>query len=78
MPFGPSNGPVTFINFNHDGDSQWKAIAQQSGLLIDNDTNTKNIISDILSWAKLLDEALLYNKCQLRFCQSYQLSLSLL
>jgi len=27
MPFGPSNGPATFINFIHDVKSQWKALA---------------------------------------------------
>jgi hypothetical protein len=30
MPFGPTNGPARFINFIHDVDSQWKALAQQS------------------------------------------------
>ena len=34
MPFGPTNGPATFINFIHDVDSQWKALAQQSGFII--------------------------------------------
>jgi hypothetical protein len=28
MPFGPTNGPATFINFIHDVDSQWKALAK--------------------------------------------------
>jgi hypothetical protein len=27
MPFGPTNSPVTFINFIYDVDSQWKALA---------------------------------------------------
>jgi hypothetical protein len=77
MPFGPTNGPATFINFIHDIKSQWKALAQQSGLLINCNMNTKIIVGDIFSWAKLLNEALLYIKCQLRVCQSYLLSLSL-
>jgi hypothetical protein len=82
----PSNGhtrscplghrPETFINFIHGVDSLWKALAQQSGLLIDDNRNTKIIVKDIFSWAKLLKEALLaYTNCQSCDCQSYQLSL---
>jgi hypothetical protein len=26
MPFGPTNGPATFVNFIHDMDSQWKRL----------------------------------------------------
>jgi hypothetical protein len=76
MPFGPTNGPTTFINFIHDVNSQWNALAQKSGMVINDDTNTKNIVDNIFSWAKLLDVALLYIKCHLHVCQSYQLSLS--
>jgi hypothetical protein len=77
MPFRPTNGPAMFINFIHDVNSQWKALAQQSGLIIDEDSNTKVIVDDIFSWGKSLHQALLYMECQLRVCQSYQLSLSL-
>jgi hypothetical protein len=45
MPFGPMNGPATFINFIHDIDSQWKALAQQSGLVIDDNMNMKIIVT---------------------------------
>jgi hypothetical protein len=77
MPFGPTNGLATFINFIHDVDSQWKALAQQSGLVINDNTNTKIIVDDIFSWSDLLEKALLYMECQLHVCQAYQLSLSL-
>jgi hypothetical protein len=77
MLFGPTNGPATFITFIHDIDSQWKAMAQQKGLIIDDNTNTKIIVNDIFSWAKSLSMALIYIKCQLRVCHAYQLSLSL-
>jgi hypothetical protein len=77
MPFGPTNKPATFINFIHNVDSQWKSLAQSLGVVINDNTNTKRIIDDIFSWAKLLNMALLYMECQLRVCQSYQLSLSL-
>jgi hypothetical protein len=60
MPFGPTNGPAMFISFIHDVDSQWKAIIQQTGLIVDDNTNTKIIVYDIFSWAKLLETALLY------------------
>jgi hypothetical protein len=52
MPVGLSNCPEMFINFIHDINSQWKAIAQQKGLIIDDDTNTKIIVDNIFSWAK--------------------------
>ncbi len=77
MTFGPTNGPATFITFIHDIDSQWKAMAQQKGLIIDDNTNTKIIVDDIFSWAKSLSMALIYIKCQLCVCQAYPLSLSL-
>jgi hypothetical protein len=78
MPFGPTNGPAMFIQFIHDVDSQWKVLALKSGLVIDNNTNTKIIIDDIFSWEKLLAEALVYMECQLWICFAYRLSLSLL
>jgi hypothetical protein len=65
MPFGPTNGPATFINFIHDIDSQWKALAAKSGLVIDDNTNMKIIVDNIFSWGKTLNEALLYIECQL-------------
>jgi hypothetical protein len=74
MPFGPTNGPATFITFIHNIDSLWKAMAQQKGLIIDDNTNTKIIIKDIFSWAKSLSMALIYIECQLCMCQAYQLS----
>ncbi len=77
MPFGLTNKPATFIYFIHNIDSQWKTMAQQKGLIINDDTNTKIIINDIFSWAKSLSMALIYIKCQLCVCQAYQLSLSL-
>jgi hypothetical protein len=58
-------------------DSQWKTLAEKSGLVINNDTNTKIIVNDIFSWAKTIDNPLLYIECQLCVCQSYRLSLSL-
>jgi hypothetical protein len=58
MPFRPTNGLVTFINFIHDVNSQWKALAQQQGLVIDDDTNTKIIIDDVFSWSDFLKKAL--------------------
>jgi hypothetical protein len=78
MPFGPTNRPATFNQFIHDLDSQWEALAVKSGLVIDNNTNTKIIVDDILSWEKSLEAALLYIECQLWVCLAYRLSLSFL
>ncbi len=77
MPFSPKNGPATFITFIHNIDSQWKAMAQQKGLIIYDNTNTKIIVDNIFSWAKSLFMALIYIECQLWVCQAYGLSLSL-
>jgi hypothetical protein len=52
-------------------------MAQQKGLIIDDDTNTKIIINNIFSWAKSLSMALIYIECQHCVCQAYQRSLSL-
>ena len=49
MPIGPTNGPETVITFIHDLDSVWKEHARSNGIPIDDDTNTKIIINDIVS-----------------------------
>jgi hypothetical protein len=77
MPFGPVNGPATFIAFIHDVDSSWKELARSYGISINKDTNTNIIIDNILSWAKSLQIALVYMECQLKICQLQNLSLSL-
>ena len=77
MPFGQVNGPATFIAFIHDVDSYWKELARSYGILIDKDINTKIIVDNIISWAKPLQIALVYMECQLKICQSQNLSLSL-
>ena len=51
MPFGPTNGPATFINFIYDINSVWQKLATDQGVQIDEDTNTKIIIDDIVSYA---------------------------
>jgi hypothetical protein len=62
---------------SNDVDSQWKALAQLIGLIINDDTNTKIIVDDIFSWFEFLEKELSYMECQLRICQAYRLSLSL-
>jgi hypothetical protein len=77
MPFGPVNGPSTFISFIHDMDGTWKDVACSLGLTINEDMNTTIIVDNIVSWARQADQALAYMECQLRVCQSQNLSLSL-
>jgi hypothetical protein len=60
MPFGPTNGPATFITFIHDLDSVWKENARSNGIPIDDDTNTKIIVDDIVSWLRHLEYAIAY------------------
>jgi hypothetical protein len=45
--------------------------------MIDDDTNTKIIINNIVSWAKLVNSVLAYMECQLKVCQAYRCSLNL-
>ena len=77
MPSGPTNGPATFITFIHDLDSVWKELARSNGIPIDDNTNTKIIVDDILSWARQIEYALAYMRCQLKVCQAYNLALTL-
>jgi hypothetical protein len=77
MPFGPTNGPATFIKFIYNIDSQWKALASLSGVQINKDTNTCIIINDIVSHGINLDTSLKYMECQFCVCLAYCLSLSL-
>ncbi len=77
MPFGPTNGQAAFINFIYDGDSQWKALATSSRVTINEETNTRIIVDDILSHGKDLDTSLKYMKCQLCVCLAYHRLLSL-
>jgi hypothetical protein len=77
MPFGPTNGPATFINFIHDIDSIWKELAMKYGLTIDNNTNTCIIVDDIVSWSRSFKRSLAYVRCQLIVCCAYNLSLKL-
>ncbi len=77
MPFGPTNGPATFITMIHDLHSVWKQLAKDFGINIGNDANTVIIVDDILNWAKTFPQALRYIACQLRICKAYRLTLSL-
>ncbi len=77
MPFGSTNGPATFINFIHDVDSQLKTLATSSGISINEQTNTRIIVDDIVSHGLDLFTSLKYMECQLHVCQAYCLSLSL-
>jgi hypothetical protein len=77
MPFGPTNGPATFISFINDVDSQWKALATSCGISIDEQTNTRIIVDNIVNHGLDLSTSLWYMECQLHVCLAYRLSLSL-
>ena len=77
MPFGPVNGPVIFIAFIHDMDATWKELAEEMGIDINDDTNSKLIVDDIWSWGVSREVALKYLECQLRACLAQRFSLSL-
>ena len=40
MPFGPTNGPATFISMIYDLNSQWKALATYVGIIVGDETDT--------------------------------------
>ncbi len=77
MPFGPTNGPATFINFAHDICSVWQEEAKRLGVPIGDLYNTRIIVDDFVNWGATLALSLLYIHCQLTVCQAYNLSLSL-
>jgi hypothetical protein len=60
MPFGPTNGPATFINFIYDVDSQWKSLARKMGIEINDDTNTRIIVDDIVNHGRDLATSLIH------------------
>jgi hypothetical protein len=77
MPFGPINGPATFISFIHDVDSQWKALATSCEISVNEQTNTCIIIDNIMNHGLDLSTSLRYMECQLHVCLAYRLLLSL-
>ena len=78
MPFGPTNGPATFINCAHDICSVWQELARRLGVPIGTDYDTHIIVDDFVNWGATLALSLLYIRCQLTVCQAYNLSLSLI
>ncbi len=77
IPFGPTNGPATFITMINDMDSIWKLLATNSGIKVGTSVDTSIIVNDIFSWAKKFLLALKYIECQLQICKAYHLTLSL-
>jgi hypothetical protein len=77
MPFGPTNGPATFVSFIYNINSVWKKLATSRGIPIGDTMNTRIIIDDIVSWLSTEAYALEYIRCQLEVCQAYRLSLNL-
>ena len=77
IPFGPTTGPSTFINFAHNICSVWQEEAWRRGIPIGNQYNTCIIVDNFVNWGKDLALALLYMRCQLMVCQAYNLLLSL-
>ena len=77
MPFGPTNGPATFVTMIHDVNSVWKEEAKSRKLQVGHGVDTTIIIDDILNWATLIQTALKYIECQLRICKAFWLTLSL-
>ena len=60
MPFGPANGPATFINFAHNICSVWEEEAWHCGVPVGNHYKTRIIVDDFVNWGKDLALALVY------------------
>jgi hypothetical protein len=63
VPFGPTNGPATFIQMIHNLDSAWKDLPALSGINVDVNTIMNIIVDDIFNWAISFDSALQYMEC---------------
>jgi hypothetical protein len=77
MPFGPVNGPTTFIVFMHDMDSRWKEVAASRGVKIDEDTNTRIIVDDLFNHGTSFRTCMTYLRAQLDVARCQNLSISL-
>jgi hypothetical protein len=77
MPFGPVNGPAIFVEFMHDVDSTWKSLAQARSIDLNDSTNTRIIIDNVLSHATSFALAKRFIECQLIVAHSHNLSLNL-
>ena len=64
VPFGPVIGLQIFLTFIHGMNSTWKVSIKSKEVSIGDDTNTRIIVDNFLSWASELETALLYMKCQ--------------
>ena len=77
MPFGPVNGPATFIIFAHDCQADWDELATSRGIDVGGSTRTKIIVDDIHSRGVDWDTSHRYFECQLDVCLRRRLSLNL-
>ncbi len=55
--FWPHQWAGYFHYFIHNINSIWKELPKQRGITIDDNMNTRIIVDDIVSWAKLVDSA---------------------
>ena len=77
MPFGPVNGPATFVIFIHDCKADWDDLAIEKKVKDGNKVYTVIIIDDVHGCANSWDTALAYFRCQLEICMRRRLSLNL-
>ena len=77
MPFGPVNGPNSFIRMMFNINREWQVMATNNGVTIDDDTHTKIIVDGCFNWAISKDQAILYMEAQFTVATVCRLSLSL-
>lgn len=77
MPFGPVNGPVTFVIFIYDCKADWDDLATTRGINVGHGTDSVIIIDDIHAVSDAWNSALRYFESQLDVCLHRRLSLNL-
>ncbi len=60
MPFGPTNGPATYVTMIHNDDRVWKESAKLEGIDVDTFVDTNIIIDNIKNWVKSFEIMLKY------------------
>lgn len=64
MLFGPVNVLVIFVLMMFNINKEWKAMAIQTGVALNEDTNTKIIVGNCFNWAILENQNFLYMEAQ--------------
>ena len=74
IPFGLVNTPTLFIIFVYDIHEHWNVVAEEVGVIISDNTNTKIIIDDIFVHVTKYEEGILYLRAILKISKLYNIT----